>query len=256
MLSIIACLLVEPVPVSLDRTAMYEALYSRHGYHANLNTSHARDIIMRQLIPAYSKRKLRYAKVLDVGCSHGNGVALLWSRGFCASGIDLSPTAVSMATAHRHPPQAIVDNCKFVIPFFQKASAADLPFGDWYFNAILSTDVLEHMPEALVATVVAEFTRVASDDLFLKIAAMPEGNRQVHKLDADVKQADNLHETIRGTDWWTSQFEAARQWKCQVPATFELKHSPSIPGENIGTDHLGHYISWFWLVCKRVSSRV
>ena len=39
--------------------------------------------------------------VLDVGCSHGKGVSLLWKHGINASGCDISPTAIELARSTR-----------------------------------------------------------------------------------------------------------------------------------------------------------
>ena len=43
-------------------------------------------------------------------------------------------------------------------------------------HAIMSTDVLEHLPAALVPLMLAEFSRVATERLFLAIAVTPEVN--------------------------------------------------------------------------------
>src|SRR5271155_5182490 len=41
------------------------------------------------------------------------------------------------------------------------ASATDLPFGDNSFDAVVASDVLEHIPPELRATVISEALRVA-----------------------------------------------------------------------------------------------
>jgi 2-polyprenyl-3-methyl-5-hydroxy-6-metoxy-1,4-benzoquinol methylase len=82
--------------------------------------------------------------VLDVGCSHGRGVQVLWEHGVKAAGVDLSSTAVEMARSARMGRPGVQcavaeESC------FQSAPATQLPFPDAAFDAIMSTDVLEHL---------------------------------------------------------------------------------------------------------------
>ena len=64
---------------SMDRTALYETLYASHGYHANLNVSHAAELIEYVVLPRFPDSA--NVRVLDVGCSHGRGVQMLWEQG-------------------------------------------------------------------------------------------------------------------------------------------------------------------------------
>ena len=225
---------------SLDRTTMYEELYSKHNYHADLRLTHAQELVQLAVLPYYRATPVAERKqtlFLDVGCSHGRGVQMLWQQGFCAHGVDLAPTAVAMANKVRRPPDA----CRNAsMPFFQTASAAELPFGTGAFAAILSTDVLEHLPRGLVPGVVAEFTRVATDALFLQIAKALESKSSIplymNKLSKQAHQADQLHETVEDGPWWKAQFEAAGAWSCAV------KPPPRKPD------------AAFWMQCTRVTS--
>ena len=148
-----------------DRSALYEELYSKLGYHANPTLSHGKELIALRVVPWFGNLSSRglSARVLDVGCSHGLGVALLWSHGLYASGLDLSPTAVRMATTLRVPPEQAVANPWWPCgrdACFKVGSAAALPWANASFDAILTTDVLEHVPPPLVPSVAAEFSRV------------------------------------------------------------------------------------------------
>jgi SAM-dependent methyltransferase len=224
---------------AFDRTTMYEALYAKHGYHKDLNFSHSVPVIRKFIEPAYPAAARHGKHVLDVGCSHGFAVAYLWKQGFCARGVDLSPTAVQMALGARKLPEQLASACT-AAPLFQPASAASLPFRDGEFHAIVSTDVLEHVPEPLVPAVVSEMTRVASEHLFLNIAAVPEFNKRPHgALTESERQAPLLHETVHDHIWWQAQFDNTSKWICSVPHK-QVRRSRGHPRETA-----------FTLVCNR-----
>lgn len=204
-----------------NRTELYEALYAQHGYHADLTLTHAGGLISAIVRPYFSGRK---ARVLDVGSSHGLGVQLLWKMGLVASGMDLAQTAVDIATRVRTPPEATscVDAC------FRQGSADAIPWPDAAFDAVMSTDVLEHVPAARVDSVVSEFTRVAREALFLVIALNVEGSK--------FGNVGLLHETVQSESWWRSKFESGRQWRCQ-----SSRHTTS----------RAHHLHNAWLQCNR-----
>ena len=114
--------------------------------------------------------------VLDVGCSHGYAVSWLWRHGIKASGLDVSSIAISKAKAARgeEPSQCVP-------PCFAQGSATLLPWGDGAFDAIMSTDVLEHLEADEVTPALKELTRVAGKMLVLKIASRGDA---VHSLQA------------------------------------------------------------------------
>lgn len=81
--------------------------------------------------------------VLDVGC--GNGVVTNQIEpGRLAVGVDRSPAALRWVTKPRI-----------------RANITDLPFGDAAFDAVLATEVLEHLPQALYPLALDELARVA-----------------------------------------------------------------------------------------------
>jgi len=186
---------------------VYDALYEDAGYHHGLQTTHAAPLVEE------ISRHPDIHSVLDVGCSHGRGVELLWQAGKQASGVDLADRAIELAVEHRHPERA--DSC--VGKCFQQASAAQLPFADKTFDAIMSTDVLEHVPEKLVPAVVQEFARVTRRAMFLKIAEKEELNtgalETLQRQDAKFRDVDHLHVTVHPLAWWVDQF-ASGSFKC------------------------------------------
>lgn len=185
-----------------NASAVYEELYANHNYHANLNFSHGKEIAWKIL-----KERPQITSVLDVGCSHGFSVQVLWQGGVKASGIDLAPTAVSLASRARgyDVSRCGGDAC------FKVGSATAIPFAANSFDAIMSTEVLEHLMPKDVSGMVSEFSRVARHALFLKVAGHVEANTAgLTKLRrkrsfANVKQ---LHTTVRDKAFWLDAFRA------------------------------------------------
>ena len=169
--------------------------------------------------------------VLDVGCSHGYAVSWLWRHGIKASGLDVSSIAIAKAKAARgeEPSQCVP-------PCFAQGSATLLPWGDGAFDAIMSTDVLEHLEADEVTPALKELTRVAGKMLVLKIASRGDAvhSLQASKLAAHLQAAAaagggvvggddvavpagsvaagaavalprNLHPTVHRPEWWAAQ---------------------------------------------------
>lgn len=191
---------------------LYNSLYLQ-GYHSNLHLTHATFLIYEMLdkrnFPIHSINT-----VLDVGCSHGKGVEQLWRGGQNASGVDISSVAISVALSQRIQravKSGIVPRCVANTPCFQQASASLLPFKNRSFDAVLSTDVLEHVEPFEVNSVVHEIARVAKTYLFLKIASRPsnEGpNSELNQLKRNgFSVPDNLHLTLQPSTFWIREFE-------------------------------------------------
>ena len=122
--------------LSLSASAnLYEDLY-KTGYHNDLSLTHAKQLVV---FASTSNPD----NVLDVGCSHGLGVQMLWKRGVHANGIDISPTAVEMAikTRTKHNKHKMCGE----YACFKVGNATHLPFPDKSFDTIISSDVLEHI---------------------------------------------------------------------------------------------------------------
>ena len=187
---------------ALPAFVLQDTLY-KHGYHKNPELTHAKDIVATIVADP------SIATVLDVGCSHGWAVGYLWGHNKRASGIDISPTAVELARKHRIPTgtEVCVGEC------FTAASATAIPYAAKSFDAIMSTDVLEHIPLEDVDTMVAEFGRVAAKKAFLKIANKVEVNKKpvikLQRLSDRFKQVSELHATVRSNYWWVKKLEKA-----------------------------------------------
>ncbi len=193
---------------------LYETIY-RLGYSSEGLMVHYQPILAEVKRIAGLGQDLR--SVLDVGCSHGGGVKALWNLGLVASGVDVSTTAVNMARARQgENPLFCVNRC------WQQASATALPFANASFDAIMSTDVLEHLDPEEVDTAVAELARVARKWMLLKISNRVEANRMqairapfangtfAKEVRRRYKRElpGQLHASIHGATWWIDKFKA------------------------------------------------
>ncbi len=94
---------------------------------------------------------LRPSTTLDAGCAIGFLVEALRNRGVDAHGIDVSEWAISQV-----PPS--------IRPFCKVASLTDEI--DGHFDLVTIIEVMEHMPDAVAGSVIANLTRHAEAVLF------------------------------------------------------------------------------------------
>jgi 2-polyprenyl-6-hydroxyphenyl methylase/3-demethylubiquinone-9 3-methyltransferase len=94
---------------------------------------------------------VRGLRVLDVGCGGGYLAEVFARAGANVSGVDLSATSIAAARRHAARGGLTID--------YQVAPAQALPFPDASFDAVLCTDMLEHVSDQLDA-VIAEQARV------------------------------------------------------------------------------------------------
>ena len=198
---------------------LYEALY-RLGYGSDGLMVHYAPVL-KTVAPLVAEGAVR--TVLDVGSSHGGGVSALWTMGARASGVDVSPTAVAMAR-DRHGDNA--SQC--VEPCWSAAPATALPFADGAFDALMSTDVLEHLQEEDVEAAVRELARVTRAWMFLKISNRHESVRmnrtrtafsnetclrctytEAARVRFGVDVPKHLHAAVHPERWWVQRFARA-----------------------------------------------
>ena len=202
---------------------LYDALYSQRGYHGQLNLTRS-----RELQPAIlnASKELRLQSFLDVGCSHGWIVQWLWQHNFRASGADISHVAINMAKDARGEPSA---SC--VLPCFAQANPArGLPWANDSFDAVVSSDALEHIEPADVRAAASEISRVATKALVLKVSNRNDVEAQVNVTNGTqgvMVLPRSLHPTVRWPSWWLREFQhvdpawkmlyslpPARKWAC------------------------------------------
>src|SRR4030042_2316621 len=107
---------------------------------------------LRKYIPEFSGMKAG-DKVIDVCCGTGAQVLEYGSRGIIATGIDISPDMLKIATRNRIKHKAINVS-------FQLADATDLPFPDGYFNYASISLGLHDKPKTVRYQIISEMKRV------------------------------------------------------------------------------------------------
>jgi SAM-dependent methyltransferase len=110
-------------------------------------------------------------------------VRSLLAHGVDAHGLDVSATAVA--------------HCNALAPGrYRQGSILALPYPDGHFDAVVSTDCMEHLHEQDVPAALAELHRVSRRGLYLRLATTPD--RDGH-----------WHLTVKPRAWWEDQLFAA-----------------------------------------------
>lgn len=161
------------------RNRCYESYVSTHAGRGSPTANaliYRRDI--RPYLPAGAKRR-----VLEIGCGQGELVRLLHNDGIDARGIDISPEQVSIA----------------------RAEGLHVELGDFHeyltsspgaFDAVLATDVLEHLgKEEVLSTFDHVYAGLKPGGVF--IARVPNA---VSPVGGNIMYGDITHET-----WFTKR---------------------------------------------------
>jgi SAM-dependent methyltransferase len=103
--------------------------------------------------------------ILDVGCGTGTNVLWLARQGFRAFGVDVSPTAITIARRRAQRGKSRVD--------LRVASADRLPFGRRRFDAALDSGCFHSLPLGLRAPYARELGRVLRPDARFLLTWIP-----------------------------------------------------------------------------------
>jgi len=167
---------------------LYDDLYINN-YHKQFGFSHSKHLM--RYIKEHNKEG---DKILDVGCSIGSAILLLENLKMDAHGIDISEVAINIAKKK-------FKNCK-------QGYAEEIPYEDNYFDAILSTQVIEHLPPENIDKCFGEFKRVVKLNglFYLQIGKKLEINRKWQNV---VKKHGyrNLHLTVQSGKIWLNYFK-------------------------------------------------
>jgi ubiquinone/menaquinone biosynthesis C-methylase UbiE len=119
----------------------------RHAHHSQYNA-------FVELIPAG-------ATVLDSGCGEGVLTVLLAKKGCIVTGVDLSEPNVAACKAYAEK-EGVADKTTFLV-----GDAENLPAADKSFDYVVSSHVLEHVPD--FAKGAAELRRIAKTQVIVAI---------------------------------------------------------------------------------------
>ena len=179
---------------------VYNQLDSKGGYH---NPGFSLEAALLPHINHYFARhnaSHALVRLISLGCSLGHGVESFASSGYDTYGVDVSAASISQALQLGRG-QSCRSEGIAPPPCLQQASLTALPFGNSWFRAGVSADVLEHLQPEDVEAAVAEISRVVSSELFLRISTVAE----TRKMTLDGVEL-KLHLTVKPEDWWRKKF--------------------------------------------------
>lgn len=177
----------------MDYRKLYNDLYASGRYITDSQSSHLWDARYPVESLGLFIEELPYQTVLDVGCGIGNGLRYLMAQGKDVKGIDISDVAVEKAKANGYD--------------VRQGSITEIPFEDNSFDMVVSTDVLEHLPEGLVEEAIIELSRIAKKYIGVKIATSPERGSVELMKNFPQYDIENLHLTVKTSHWWETLFD-------------------------------------------------
>lgn len=146
---------------------------------------------LRAVIQASDQLQIMSGRSLDIGCGVGFVVEYLSGRSFDlnAFGVDISDSAI--------------DKCRVRLKNFpgsdQRLAVLNdqrLPFEDNFFSLVTCFDVLEHLDEADIDATLKEIERV------IRPGGVFFGSVSCRASGANDQFGENLHRTVKSTDWW------------------------------------------------------
>jgi len=150
--------------------------------------------------------------VLDIGCGRGYVVRVLQNEGIPACGIDISNHCWHTRATD-----------SFILCDIIKTPWTDEKgwmVGDKSYDVCFSSNLLEHIPEDKIDTVIQEMVRVTK-----------RGLHAIHFIDSPYKEADHdidaTHITMKPKQWWVDKFKSvAPNYPVQIeyPRTIEYEN--------------------------------
>jgi len=174
----------------MDYFDLYQKLYEI-GYQNEKNIGLE---YINQLVERYE-----FSSILDVGCAQGKVVEAYRKKGKDAYGIDVA--------------QGAVTDCKRKGLNCKVSSVLDIPYLDNRFDAVVTTDVLEHLKEEDVDKAISEIIRVTKKYIFVKVAKTIEKEtkwlQKVKEKYSQYQDIENLHLTVYSNRrTWIEKFDS------------------------------------------------
>ncbi len=142
---------------------------------------------LRPLVPVIEGliRRFRAATLLDYGCGKAEGYRTLFQL----------------------PDGRKVNGLKALwnlknVTLYDPGYAPFSAYPEGHFDAVINTDVLEHIPEEDIDWILAELFSFAKLFLFVSIACYPAAK--------DLPNGINAHITLKSPGWWLDKLDAAR----------------------------------------------
>ena len=132
---------------------LYDELYEK-GYQSSVNIG--ADFV------EFLCNNYDFESILDVGCSQGKALKLYKKKGKRVFGVDIAEKAIEICKS-----KGLV-NCEV-------APAMILPFKRNSVDAVVTTDVLEHLTRDDIIKAIWSICRVTRKWVFIKVAKGPEG---------------------------------------------------------------------------------
>lgn len=166
---------------------LYNKLYS-NGYHSGKLTHSS---IFYDHISELCDKK---SKILDIGCSTGIAMSHLKKLDYEMFGVDISDVAVKICQGKN----LNATSCHSHL----------LPFDDAFFDAVLSTDVIEHVLPDNIDKTLSEISRVLKPSglCFMKISLVVERDKSFQKITSE-HGLNNLHTSILSGSSWLKKFK-------------------------------------------------
>lgn len=173
---------------------------------AKYNLAYQEEIYQRPSVGAHCigwvMSQLKFKTALDVGCGMGHAVLALLQGGKTAKGIESCDYLLQ----------------NFLKPMVQmgivtRGRMQQIPAKTEQFDLVMTTDVLEHIPEEDVEQCLRELVRVSKKYIFATVSTVP----------AICCPELELHETVKPIEWWDKQWDKfdLKRMKCGLERTTE-----------------------------------
>ncbi len=163
----------------------------------------------RKNVASYALSNIEPGSLLDVGCGRGEMLSIAQNMGFSAAGGEASIPMTDGARIFEGRAQAI-------------------PFPDKSFDVVTMFDVLEHIPEADILSVLSELQRVARKHIIITASNLPSYHkgRDLHITKNDYPFWDEIFKRFfDGVVTWqqTPRSNVSELWSIHLNATNENK---------------------------------